>query len=188
MELVNLNKKQKKCKHERFELIERKSKFGYKCSDCELQTILADTQNWAYFHFVNRHTNKIKLLKTLKNRLQNLWREYILKKYNYKCVVCEQIKLPNCHHIISERVFVSMRYDIDNGIVLCPSHHKFGRLSAHKNALWFCDSVLKKIMNVDVMNALMNRMLDSDSKKFVWTIAKYYKKITELEELLINFK
>jgi hypothetical protein len=24
-----------------------------------------------------------------------------------------------------------------NGVCLCPSHHKFGKYSAHRNALWF---------------------------------------------------
>lgn len=92
MELVDLNKLQRKCKHKRFELIERESKFGYRCLDCGLRTILTDTQNWAYFHFIHKHTNKIKLVGTLKNQLRNLWREHILKKFDYKCVVCGQIK------------------------------------------------------------------------------------------------
>lgn len=179
-----MNKLQRKCKHKRFELIEKKSKFGYRCLDCGLRTILADTQNWAYFHFINKHTNKVKLIKALKNQLRNLWRGCVLKRFEYKCVVCSQTKLPNCHHIIPEHVFVSMRYDVDNGVILCPSHHKFGKLSAHKNALWFCDLVLKKIMNIDDMNALINRMLNNNSDKFIWTIEKYYKKIQELEALM----
>lgn len=182
MELVDLNKFQRKCQHKNFELIERDSKFGYKCLDCGLRTILADTQNWAYFHFVNCYTNKMKLLKTLRNRTFFLWRMQILKKFDNKCVICDALQLPNCHHLVPERIFPAMRYDVDNGVVLCPSHHKFGKFSAHKNALWFYVK-MSELFSQQSMLTLIDRALNSSKNKFIWTIEAYYRKIDELSKL-----
>lgn len=47
-----------------------------------------------------------------------------------------EVNMLNAHHIIPREV-KELRYDRMNGICLCPKHHKFGLLSAHKNALWF---------------------------------------------------
>ena len=54
----------------------------------------------------------------------NKWRQSILIRSNYKCEKCckEHEKL-HCHHIVSWNKDELLRYDIDNGIVLCPSCH-----------------------------------------------------------------
>lgn len=59
-----------------------------------------------------------------------------MKQCKGKCVICESTIRPNAHHIIP-RMFKELRWDVNNGVILCPKHHKFGRLSAHKNSLWF---------------------------------------------------
>lgn len=28
-------------------------------------------------------------------------------------------------------------FELLNGVTLCPTHHKFGKYSAHKNSIWF---------------------------------------------------
>lgn len=71
-----------------------------------------------------------------RNKKDKEWRETILKIYDGKCVICGDTKRPNAHHIIP-RTFEQTRWDLNNGIILCPKHHKFGKFSAHKNPLWF---------------------------------------------------
>ena len=43
----------------------------------------------------------------------------------------------NAHHIEPRATCARLRYDPLNGILLCPSCHKFGRNSAHKGSIWF---------------------------------------------------
>lgn len=42
----------------------------------------------------------------------------------------------NAHHIES-RKNISLRFDVCNGVALCPTHHKFGIDSAHNAPVWF---------------------------------------------------
>jgi len=52
------------------------------------------------------------------------------------CIICgSKIRL-NAHHIIPREI-KDTRHDLLNGIPLCPKHHKFGMLSAHRNPAWF---------------------------------------------------
>jgi hypothetical protein len=61
------------------------------------------------------------------------WRTAVINRANHKC------EYPDCsinftqlhpHHLYSRR-YVTMRYNIDAGIALCPSHHVMGGDSAH---------------------------------------------------------
>ncbi len=79
--------------------------------------------------------NKLKQQKRERNKKDKEWRVQVLKECN-KCVICGDTKMPNAHHIIPKN-FKETRWDVINGIILCPKHHKFGKFSAHKNALWF---------------------------------------------------
>ena len=179
----------KKCKHTKYEKrTDLNGMINYKCLDCGMNTIKGDTDMKAYFHFVNKHTSKIKLLKKLKREVKILWRKCVLAKFGSKCIVCNATKLPNCHHLISERSFPVMRYDIDNGVVLCPFHHKFNKFSAHKNSLWFCELILKTVVSSESINSLINKMLSGASDNFIWTIDLYYNKIKELTDLLLEIK
>jgi len=55
------------------------------------------------------------------------------------CQVCGTVtKRLNAHHIIPKN-FLKYKYDLSNGITLCVTHHKFGKFSAHKNAIWFAN-------------------------------------------------
>ena len=80
--------------------------------------------------------NKRKLDKREINKKDKEWRQKVLKLYDSKCVICGDTNRPNAHHIIP-RTFKELRWDVNNSILLCVSHHKFGKFSAHKNALWF---------------------------------------------------
>jgi len=80
--------------------------------------------------------NKAKQLAKEKRKKDREWVKAVGKKYNRTCVICGSTKLPNAHHIIP-KTFKETRWDVENGVILCPKHHKFGKFSAHKNALWF---------------------------------------------------
>jgi hypothetical protein len=66
-------------------------------------------------------------------KLLKLWGKAVIERAGFKC------EYPDCnihytqlhpHHLYSRR-YVTMRYNLDAGIALCPSHHTMGGLSAH---------------------------------------------------------
>lgn len=43
----------------------------------------------------------------------------------------------NAHHLLPKERYPQFRTHRKNGVALCPTNHKFGRYSAHRNPLWF---------------------------------------------------
>jgi hypothetical protein len=41
------------------------------------------------------------------------------------------------HHLLPKERYPDLKLVTENGIPLCARHHKFGRLSAHRNPIWF---------------------------------------------------
>ena len=65
-----------------------------------------------------------------------LWAEQV-KIRDVGCVICAKRKGLNAHHIIPREI-QETRFDVLNGISLCPLHHRFSRdISAHQNPLAF---------------------------------------------------
>jgi len=65
------------------------------------------------------------------------WREEVLKRDGYTCVVCGHgKKYLNAHHLIP-RNFKQFALCVDNGLTLCPGCHTLAPHSAHKNPIWF---------------------------------------------------
>jgi len=88
---------------------------------------------------INKDTKKykLKLEKRERNKKDKEWRELVKKRDNSKCVICNRTDIVHCHHIIP-REDKEFRFNIDNGICLCPLHHKFSRnISPHKNPFSF---------------------------------------------------
>ncbi len=54
-----------------------------------------------------------------------------------KCAVCGQTKFIQAHHLLPKERYPEYQFEPYNGVSLCPSHHKWGKLSAHRNPLWF---------------------------------------------------
>ena len=63
------------------------------------------------------------------------WATKVKTRDGYKCVICGSTLRPNAHHIIPREV-KEMKYDVQNGLTLCPKHHFFSReISAHNHPL-----------------------------------------------------
>jgi hypothetical protein len=63
------------------------------------------------------------------------WANAVKDRDGRKCVICGDTERLNAHHIIV-RENHETKYDIHNGLSLCPKHHFFCRqISAHNNPL-----------------------------------------------------
>jgi len=72
--------------------------------------------------------------------LDEMWRTVCKARDDYKCAVCTQTEYVNVHHIIGRQNY-GTRWLPENGVCLCPTHHKFSRTdSAHINPLQFISS------------------------------------------------
>ena len=76
--------------------------------------------------------------KTTKKSVDDLWALKVKERAGYKCEYCGSERYLNSHHIFS-RSNHSVRWDLENGMCLCPSHHVLGNFSAHKAPLEFSD-------------------------------------------------
>lgn len=85
---------------------------------------------------------RLEPLARIRRRLMRLWTARVAEDWGHKCAVCGSTNLPNAHHMENRNTCRALRYDPMNGILLCPSHHKFGKDSAHKGGLWFADWLL----------------------------------------------
>lgn len=79
----------------------------------------------------------------IRRRLMRLWTARVHSDWGGKCAVCGSTGTPNAHHLENRNTCRALRYDPMNGILLCPSHHKFGKDSAHKGGIWFASWLLE---------------------------------------------
>ena len=70
-------------------------------------------------------------------KLDKLWREAI-KSRDKSCQICGSVAYLNAHHVIGRRNR-NLRWDLDNGILLCSGCHTFKTQSAHQDPLWFME-------------------------------------------------
>lgn len=103
----------------------------------------------------NRKYKKVKLdsLPKIRRRLLKLWSEAVRERDAFSCCFCGvkkgdvnqfnpdlKVKIDAHHALQKEIKDCPLKYSIDNGISLCPSHHKFnGETSAHKSPIVFYD-------------------------------------------------
>jgi len=74
--------------------------------------------------------------KTQRNKCDKLWSELIRQRNGGRCEVCGKPG-NNPHHVISRRN-LTLRHDLRNGVLLCPSHHTFSsKESAHLDPIFF---------------------------------------------------
>ena len=71
------------------------------------------------------------------NKEDKEWANAVKLKDGSKCAICGSTINLNAHHIIPREI-KPLKYNIDNGITLCPLHHRFSfELSAHQNPIAF---------------------------------------------------
>lgn len=80
------------------------------------------------------------------------WSINIRNSYGNKCAICGGEKYLNAHHIIPREI-KEFRYDPDNGISLCSTHHKWDlNISPHRNPfvffVWFMNTYPTKFTNL----------------------------------------
>lgn len=122
-------------------------------------------------------------IKTLKNKALRLWKEAVKKNFWYRCIQCGETKMLNAHHIQSSKMWPELRYELFNGLALCPSCHKFGKRAIHNS---YIDSNLTVVhsldeIQLDKLRSIYNRYKD---KKFELTEKYLLSKINELEKFL----
>lgn len=54
-----------------------------------------------------------------------------------RCAVCGATEHLNAHHLLPKERYPEFRLEVVNGVALCPTCHKFGKFSAHRNPIWF---------------------------------------------------
>ena len=110
--------------------------------------------------FVVRKGSGISKKKTSNASLLRDWSKKVRDRDGFKCQVCGRTDITHAHHILCKERYPEFKLEIDNGITLCPYHHKFGKLSAHRNQLWFSEW-LKENFN-DLWKLAMQRLKGSE--------------------------
>ena len=123
---------------------------------------------------INKKQTKKEIKKMLKkedNKLIKQWRRYVLERDSYHCVICGRKDKINIHHIIPREI-KEFKYDVDNGICLCPNHHRFSKeISPHKNSLIFYCFFIKH--KEDQYKKLINKWKEYQQKKgIIWNVFK----------------
>ena len=83
-----------------------------------------------------------------KNFCDELWVKLVRLNFDNKCPICESLGLPlddkmlNAHHLISRRVY-RYRWDVQNGILICPKHHEFDLVLSAHTAPWAFEEWIK---------------------------------------------
>lgn len=75
-------------------------------------------------------------LRELKRKCFYLWSSAVKNRAGKKCEACSSTKKLNAHHIENFNTNKTLRYDVRNGVCLCPRCHKFGPFSAHRSFIF----------------------------------------------------
>lgn len=124
-------------------------------------------------------TRKQNLMKKCDNKRSTL----VKRRAGWKCEVdgCTNDKYLNAHHVFT-RNNRSTRYDLDNWIALCPSHHTFSNtFSAHRTPMEFAERIIKKRWKkrYDDLKLKANKIWDKDYDKVVEYLDNKEKEINE---------
>ena len=82
---------------------------------------------------------KIKKKKGIDGKIDSAWAKLVKLRAGNKCEYCgTTTRQLHSHHIFS-RSNRSVRWDAQNGICLCATHHVLGSFSAHKSPMEFTE-------------------------------------------------
>lgn len=106
---------------------------------------------------IQKRKEKRDLKAAPKNKMA-IWADIVGENYGERCAVCGcgQVEKKNKdgtpklskagkpiisylhkHHLLPRERYPEFKFEPINGIALCPTHHKFGKYSAHRNPIWF---------------------------------------------------
>lgn len=74
--------------------------------------------------------------KTSRRTLLATWSKSVRERDANVCVVCGQAEHLQAHHLLPKERYSEHQFELINGVSLCPTHHKFGKLSFHRNPIW----------------------------------------------------
>jgi hypothetical protein len=74
----------------------------------------------------------------------DIWRKNVYKRDFWKCKICNNKRKINAHHILDGNSYENLRFDINNGIVLCEKHH----IQLHINPSSFIQECIKQTPNI----------------------------------------
>jgi hypothetical protein len=80
---------------------------------------------------------QLSLARTAKRKSLADWSKKVRERDGGACIVCGSASTLNAHHVLPKENYHEFMYEVINGVTLCPTHHKFGKYSAHKNPIWF---------------------------------------------------
>ena len=141
---------------------------------------------------VNKDTKayKEKQVKKVRNRCLKLWKECVKLRAGNKCETpgCEEVERLNAHHIEVYLLNPYLRYEITNGMCFCPTHHKWGKASAHKSYL-FMDKIHGyyptrfRLLRETAEQIELNKVMPVQDLDYFETIEQ---KLIKIKETLIN--
>jgi hypothetical protein len=113
----------------------------------------------------------------LDDKLDRAWSLAVRHLAGNKCEMCGKDEVLHAHHLKS-RVGRRLRWDIRNGVSLCPKHHMFGSDSAHKDPLGFADFMRShRPKDVEYVLAVFNETVK-------WTTEQKEVRLAELKAIV----
>ena len=126
-----------------------------------------------------------------------LWVAKVQTMNGGRCAVCGKLhgeidpvtgkpSFMNAHHVESRDTCPRLRWDPLNGVLLCPSHHKFGKSSAHKSSIWFITWLQQtRPLQYAYIMAHRSETIDIDDRDLLARIETGLKAPPTVEELAI---
>lgn len=120
------------CDNYVFELAASSFLRGTRCPKC---AIIKQTGEGHPRYNPNLTDEERKARRDLYNRVIREWRNKIFARDKYRCQICGNKKDDlNAHHLYSWHSHKEKRFELDNGITLCETHHKeFHSIYGYKN-------------------------------------------------------
>ena len=131
---------------------------------------------------------KKKSRKTITRELNRLWSLIVKERAGNRCEICGKTTGLNSHHIFGKKSQIK-RFDIDNGICLCISHHTYGQVCAHSTSYdgqKEFHKILEEIRGVEFLEGLKQKYINPPkyTSSFLESMIEEYKeKLSQYEKL-----
>jgi len=92
-------------------------------------------------------------MEALRKKADDLFFEACRKKYGERCLICGRL-YDKAHHFFCKGMFQHLRYDLDNGVNLCMTHHSMIHQTGEKKVV---ENQIIEIRGKDWFNDLRRR-------------------------------